>query len=127
MHFLLAPPERGVEGGEEFDARQGLRGRKGRFGARDVPREDVDARRWRRVGSDRRPPGGLIAAKLWASPACATAHPIPNEGDSRLGAPTAEGGVSDRSTLPHIRSQQADKGGSRVRRLTLPPPAVSFC
>src|SRR6516165_2387202 len=42
MHLLLAPPERGVEGGEEFDARQGLCGRKGRFGARDVPREDVD-------------------------------------------------------------------------------------
>jgi hypothetical protein len=36
----------GAEGGEEFDARLGLRGRKGRFGARDVPREDVDARRW---------------------------------------------------------------------------------
>ena len=46
MHFLLAPPERGVEGDEEFDARQGLRGRKGRFCARDVPREAVDARRW---------------------------------------------------------------------------------
>jgi hypothetical protein len=37
MHLLLAPPEHGVEGGEEFDARQGLCGRKGRFGARDIP------------------------------------------------------------------------------------------
>ena len=31
------PSEPGVEGGEEFDASQGLCGREGRFGARESP------------------------------------------------------------------------------------------
>ena len=78
-----------------------------------LPREDVDARRWRRVGSDRRPPACLIAAKLWPWPAGATAHPVPN--DHPVDPPTARDHWKARRTARRSRRSATKTSAPRAR------------
>ena len=69
---------------------------------------------WRRVGSDSRPPGGLIAAKLWAWPAGATARPIPKDHpDDPL---TAHDHWKARRTARRSRRSATKTSAPRARR-----------